>query len=90
MQQGKLGKRDETAQLMRAQADLLHRFADIREFMVARKVASYVPVFTAVDPTLQKYADRMRKLWNGDVRISDEDESMISKMAKVVEHLKAA
>lgn len=90
MQQGKLGKRDETAEAMRVQADLLHRFADIREFMIARGVVTYVPVFTAIDPTLHKYADRMRKLWTGDVRMSDDDGVMISKMENVVEHLKAA
>lgn len=90
MATNKVLKEDHIVQEMRLQGQLLQRFATIRAFVVARKITQYVPVFTAVDPSLQSDADRMRKLFTNDVRMQPEDESMISKMERVIEHLAAA
>lgn len=90
MQSAKVEEADYTAGDMRVTAALLTRFADVREFMVSRGVTQYMPVFTAVDPSIGDFAQRLGKVWNGHRRLQPDDEAMISKLEKVVEHLKAA
>lgn len=83
-----VAKLDDFSEDMRKQGLLLQRFASVRGFMVAREITQYVPVSTAIDPTLSEYADRMRKLWNGDARIQTEDETIISKLENVCDVLR--
>lgn len=87
----KVMQRDTIANDMRLIADLLKRFADVREFMVVkRKVSNYADVFAAVNPALVPHKSRMHKVWRGEGRLLPTDADMVSEMEKAVELLNAA
>ena len=90
-QQGKVGDRNDPNDALREKAELLRRFADIRAYFNERGITSYMPVFQAVDPTLLDASKNIGQWWSREAAsLQPQHRTIIERMERVVEHLKAA